>query len=131
MIESIIKNPVFIAFSASSLTYLFLYYRQKKDKTTKQRDKKRINILIPLLVGIIVWVCALLYFEEANTINRQELIEPNNLIIPTGMEINNIEGGFVKPASEASIKSFQLISKGLSLPKNLEMDLPDAFLETF
>jgi|LakMenEpi03Aug12_release.lakeMendotaPanAssembly.Ray.scaffolds.fasta_scaffold66885_6 hypothetical protein len=127
----ILKNPVIIGLFATAITYGYLLWqlhseqKRRHKKGRKNTKKEDVNLLIPAIVGIIIWFIAYGYFEYSNN----DLNELNDRIQ------NNITLGeknykLVKDdlSSGNTIKSFDLITKGINIPKK---PLPDVFIETF
>ena len=64
----IIKNPVIIGLFFATVTYVYLYRSvNDKKKSKKHHKKEEINLLIPLIVGLIVWFMSFAYFQNDNT----------------------------------------------------------------
>lgn len=55
---NILKNPIILAISATALTYLYLYWENEKKYKDDPEQKEKINYVIPIAIGIIVWFIA-------------------------------------------------------------------------
>lgn len=129
----IIKNPVFIALVFGSLTYLYMWYvnDKKSKKNPKNKTKKRVNILIPVVITIVVWFLAFCYFDSQTHISETS---NTNQTMPINVDNINVHNKYklindaAKIESFDSPKSYQLIGKGLTIPNNVSV--PDVFIET-
>ena len=82
----VFKNPIILGVLASLITYAYMYWEanRKYEKNPKIK-REQISILIPSIVGIIVWFVASGYFNNNNG-NLNKTIGGNNVsnIIPYG-----------------------------------------------
>ena len=67
----IIKNPVVLGVIGAAITYFYMQY--KLDEENKIREKKgkkikELNLLVPLAVGVIVWIISYMYFNSDVTV---------------------------------------------------------------
>ena len=87
----IFKNPIILGLLASLITYAYMYWEanRKYEKNPKIK-REQISILIPSIVGIIVWFVASGYFNNNNG-NLNKTIGGNNVsnIIPQYIPTNN------------------------------------------
>lgn len=126
----IIKNPVVIGLVVAVLTYLYLTWRQKKQEKLNKHKKgknnkksKYVSLIIPGVVGVIVFFIAYGYFEY-NKKSVQPSLPTNNVSLPLPV----VPGyKLVKDVSSDQIRSFSLANKGVKIPSKL----PDVFIETF
>ena len=132
----IIKNPVVLGLTAIVLTYMYLTWtinNKKKNKNKKSKEQEEVNLLIPLVVGIIVWFIAYSYFEyhpedgienivyDTGISNKPSLPLP----IPPSPKYNFIQD-VVTESSDP--KSFSLLTKGdVNVPRNF----PDVLLDIY
>jgi hypothetical protein len=141
----LIKNPIIIALFAGVLTYIYMVWsNENKNKNRKDAPiKKPVNLIIPLVVTVIVWVLAHGYFVTSKSEDELISVPTNNLItnsikpiMGSGYKLvggNNVMmtgGGNIQnlTSESASPLSYQLINKGLNIPNNL--NIPDVFIET-
>lgn len=144
--EEILYNPAFIGFIAGVLTYGYLYWKNdKKNKENKNKEKTEVNLLIPLAIFIIVWLCAYCYFNYKSTnktnLNLNDTLFETNLFgnvkqsnqlqmpLPVIPNVSQNQYQFVKDVipSSASPNPFELIGGGINIPKNL----PDVSLDLY
>ncbi len=87
----VFKNPIILGLLASLITYAYMYWEanRKYEKNPKIK-REQISILIPSIVGIIVWFVASGYFNNNNG-NLNKTIGGNNVsnIIPQYIPTNN------------------------------------------
>ncbi len=81
----ILKNPIVIGVLAAALTYLYIWWEEKK-RIEKNPKAKRTppNIITPLIVGAIGWFIASNYFSNEIT------------GVPTEEIMKGVEGGAQK-----------------------------------
>ena len=73
----IFKNPIILGILFAAIAYLFLYWQEdRKKKENKEYEKKPINILIPGIIGILVWFLSSYYFEKNNIPNSCNDTQP-------------------------------------------------------
>jgi len=109
--NNLIKNPILIGFIIATGTYIYLKWKTDK-KNKKHKTNKEVNLLIPLIAGIITSILAYYYFNE------QQYISP-----PIQIPLQTIPK--ISETLDDSLKSFRLIGRGVNLPKNLIGDFPD------
>lgn len=113
----IITNPAVLAVSSGACVYAYLLYTRDQDQ--KNKDKK-INLMIPLVVSIVVFVLAWTY----TSFNEPEIKD-----IPMQMNVNHIPVG---GNDELSPLSFQLVGKSITVPDlGNRMTIPDVFIENY
>lgn len=134
----ILKNPIVIGITISALTYgyLVMQVNEKNEKINKLRkkgkkiEKESVNLLIPLIVGIIGWFLAYAYFEyndnSSNVENTNVLkkIPPLPLPLPPSPKYNFVRD-ILTESSEP--KAFTLITKGNNIPQNI----PDVLIDMY
>ena len=135
----IIKNPVIIGVFFATITYIYLYWsvneknekNKKMSKSKKHHEKAEINLLIPLVVGLIAWFISFAYFqsdkiEGNNGINPINNINQNRVGLPIPI-VRTPSYRYTKDViSESSDpKSFSLVTGGVTVPTKL----PDMLLD--
>ena len=144
----IIKNPIVIALFAGTLTYIYMAWSiENKNKKQKDALPKSVNLVVPLVVTVIVWILAYGYFNiDGNSLFDEPVVADLNNGVPitnavpianamptykltqAGGNAGNVGNiNHAISASESPV-SYQLINKGLTIPNNLK--LPDVFIET-
>lgn len=122
----IIKNPVVLGLIAGVLTYIYLWWSKSNNSSKKngkkyKKDKGDVNIMIPGIVALVVWFIAYGYTEFGTTVSTSL---PHQV---TALPNLDTKYKMVKTSSSDSIRSFNLINKGVSIPSAL----PDVFIETY
>ena len=132
----IIKNPIVVGLFASVITYIYLSWRaseNNKKKKSKDKKKEEVNLLIPLVVGIIVWFVMYGYLEYKSgdvdtvrntNINYQPIAQP----LPIAPDATYRFVKDVIPSDSSEIKSFSMLTGGVSVPTKA---LPDVMLDMF
>ena len=70
---STLKNPLVIGIMALALTYLYMWWEEKKRREKNPKAKKRsVNIITPAIVGGIAWFVASNYFDTSPPSNTIE-----------------------------------------------------------
>ena len=145
MIFEIFKNPIVLGILAGTVAYLYLLWNnEKKYKNAKdknEKNKKDINLMVPLIIAVIVCIMSYAYFYSSDVEKKDtiDLTETLNLKSGMGMEDKvgtrykfsdgNIHASVNKLAfSPESATEFHLMSKGLNIPNKA---VPDVFMETF
>jgi hypothetical protein len=143
----IISNPMFIAIFVGTITYAYMWWANEQRYRRNKLKKKPVNIIIPAIVTIVVWGVVYGYNMSINK-NASSLPELDKLKDIPILELNNpkpqmasqafkiMEPKEFIPASVAngltssaeSVKSYQLVGKGLNIPSS---KLPDVFIETY
>lgn len=126
----IITNPMFIAVSVGSLSYLYIYYSNKNSSNPEDRDKP-ISLTIPLIITIVTWILAYSFTHHLNT-SSSTVDAANNVPIMPVIDGGSIQGAIignnvVHDLSTDSIHSFQLINKSISMPNKM----PEVFIENY
>jgi len=145
MILEILKNPIVLGIFAGTIAYLYMLWdNEKKYKNAKdkyEKNKKDINLMIPLIIAVIVCIFSYAYFyssDEVKNTNPIDLTETLNVNVSKNdvgtkykfsdgnenMQMSNNKLTF----SPESATEFHLISKGLNVPNKA---VPDVFMETF
>ena len=85
----ILKNPIVIGILAAALTYLYMWWEEKKrlEKNPKAKALPT-NIITPLVVGVISWFIASNYFS-----GKQEPRTPLDVTQQAGQALPAIIGG--------------------------------------
>jgi hypothetical protein len=139
----IIKNPVVIGISASIITYGYLYYtvrekntklqkKHKKSKSKRRPKLEEVNLIIPLIVGLVVWFLSYGYFEYSTSDGTK--VSQNtagNIEHPVPLPP---DAGFrftrdVMNSSDSDPKSFTLLTggaNGVHIPT-----VPDVMIDVF
>lgn len=118
MFYNILVNPIVFGIFAAVIAYLYLYWdSEQKYKKNPNRPRQSVNLMIPFVIGIVVWFLAYGYFESNMTSyvdNTQQLpIIEDNLSSPIGA------------------KSYHLTSRGITIPSKLSSKLPPVLIETY
>jgi len=135
----VIKNPVIIGVFATVLTYLYLQWQiDEKNKKYKKKHNKpnkheeEVNLIIPAVVGVIVWFIVHGYFEYSKPTGRTHNINNNTFMqqapLPIAPPTANFR--FSKEAIESvssGTKSFSLLTGGVAVPTKL----PDVLIDMF
>lgn len=152
----LLKNPVIIGIIFGIISYIYLKWDTDK-KNAENKDKhlkpKKVNLIIPLAIGLLGWFIAHNYHlnnnsnvSEENDFNISK-ISPTNLIgggiggnINNNMnnmnnfnntntfnnaELANLNNPFLKQTFPT--QTFMINKGGINIPNNV--DLPDVFLE--
>lgn len=133
MLKELYKNPLIIGIIFGAITYLYIWWTDSKDNEEDDIDDEReesflskYKIIIPIIVTLVVWGIA--YFLLNRNKKEINIIETTDVLpqAQIGGEQNIVmSDDIVKSSSSDSIKSYNLISKGLNIPNKL----PDAFIE--
>lgn len=130
MYLDILKNPIFLAVLAGAITYLYLWWDNKKKKG---KAKKNVNIIIPIVVAVVVCIIAYFGFNYWSTPSTNNLT-PDQIAIKT-MTDPKISMSpkqtfhLTKDLSSSEPASFHLITRGINIPNKL--NVPDVFIETY
>ena len=145
-----IKNPIFIGILSATITLLYLLWDKNKNLKNKKKkiDVRDVNLLIPIIVGLVSCILAYAYFYMSDNVcvpinlNHEGGTMPNiphqqlnnnaatNLQFGTGavaLPIPNIKQG-------DSVTSLHLVTKGnITMPtKPLDTkQLPDVFIDLY
>jgi amino acid transporter len=84
-----IKNPLLIAGFFAVVTYLLIWWDEKKrqDKNPKIKKKKPINFITPIVVGCITWFVASNYLNNSHPVDMIDIRTDVQKVLP------NIIGG--------------------------------------
>ena len=109
-----IKNPILLGIITSVLVYLYMYWNEEqKRKKNPQLPHKSVNIMIPGIIGAMVWFMSSSYFD-GKIINND-----NNKVgmIPLNTEIHKLDENveILSKESDGSFgsKSYKLVGKGI------------------
>lgn len=130
----VLKNPMVIGLTIATITYAYLNMsinEKNKRNKLKKKDKKieKVNLLIPLVMGLIGWFIAYAYFEynddsiktDNNVLNK---INPLPLPLPPSPKYNFIKD-LISESSEP--QAYTLINQGVNIPHNI----PDVILDMY
>lgn len=137
----ILKNPIVIGLTAGALTYGYLTMgvNERNEKNSKQKkrgkktEKESVNLLIPLVVGIIAWFLAYAYFEYSGDNSNTTYGETNNILkkvpplplpLPPSPKYNFIKD-VVSESSEP--RAYTLVTQGVNVPQNI----PDVLMDMY
>jgi NADH:ubiquinone oxidoreductase subunit 5 (subunit L)/multisubunit Na+/H+ antiporter MnhA subunit len=136
MVE-LIKNPITIGFLAGFITYFYLVWdkrkeieRAKKSKKNKKVDKK-VDLLIPGLVAVVVWFISYLYLNQKQTSMSQMTSNQNinnnvanNTNVPKTYNLVS-ESNTDEEFGKENQLSYTLITnnKGITLPDGLHANM--------
>ena len=155
----LLKNPVIIGIIFGILCYIYLKWDADKknlqNKNNKNFTPQKVNLMIPLAIGLLGWFIAHNYYlnnitniTEENDFNISK-ISPTNLIgggnnnfnSNFNNNINNINTNeiaqlnnpnpFIKQSQNIQpfpTQTFMINKGGINIPNNVE--LPDVFLQT-
>lgn len=99
----ILKNPIVLGILTAVISYLYLHWKEEK-KYRRQPfiQKKSVNILIPGIIGAVVWLITSIYFDNySKTSNIEEKMKT------TGPPIFKL----VKSEDSIGSRSFHLVGK--------------------
>lgn len=122
--QKILTNPIILGILACVVTYLIMYWQERQRHKKNPKTKKReINIMIPGIVGCLIWFAAGSYFDNTDkeSIEKQEnnkSMLPKNAIVAKYDEkvILSSEGGS-QSGSGSDVESYRLVGKGkIQLP---------------
>ncbi len=127
-ISEIITNPIVIGLVAGLITYIYMKWKNEKDKEGKEKkDKKKntdVNLLIPASVFVVFWFISYAYFssDEVSTKNSTLTKDADKI----NVKIRPVKSVELSSASNEPA-SFEVISKsnGVHIPNKL----PDIFFE--
>lgn len=144
MVINIFKNPVVIGLIAGTLAYLYLWWTSEKitDERKKTEARKSVSIIIPIIVAVVAWFAAYMYFGNTDTSSNTLDNTVSGTTPIAGINLSRSNGAFTVPDNVANLsinenidivysssdpaKSFHLIGKGINIPHKL----PDVFIET-
>jgi len=127
---SILKNPIVVGILAAVLTYLYIWWEEKKRREKNPKSKERpINVITPAVVGAIGWFVASNYFSN-DTPNMvvADVTKDAQKALPQIVGGNkpvivNQDGGIDSDGSLGSA-SYHIISK-----KNVRLPPTDVFID--
>lgn len=137
----ILKNPIIIGLISGTLTYAYMTWsvNEENKKIKDKKNKKEINLIIPLIVLIITWFIAYAYFEHQPSpdvpIYNGSNLGPNtrNTFIPHGgaklhhpppipvmqSKSYNFIHDVVASSHSSDPKSFHLLNQGIHVPTEM------------
>jgi len=89
-----LKKPITIGIIFAALTYGYMHYNYKMQLAKNPKAKKNINIITPLIVGVLVWFIASTFMGSNNIAqvsHVQQRIEPVQSIVGGGDMINDLQ----------------------------------------
>lgn len=126
----ILKNPILIGVFVGVCSYMYLKHQvdQENKNLDSKMPKKEVNLFIPLVVTVLAWFIAHNYFNASFVsapsgpqVETVVVNEPAAVVVEREMISSGVGSG-------ESVKSYHLISRGMSIPN--EIPLPDVFIET-
>jgi hypothetical protein len=124
-----LKNPILIGLISGALIYGYLVIttNEKNKKKSKKDEKDKVNLLIPLVVGVIVWFLTYAYFDynsNSNNIIKNDGIKNVTLPLPLKPASNyNFIKDIISESSEP--EKFSLVTTGTKPP----IKIPDVLLQ--
>ena len=127
---SILKNPLVVGILGAALTYLYIWWEEKKRREKNPKAKERpINVITPAVGGIIGWFIASNYFNNTNNvpvmpdIKREVQTAIPQIVGGNKHVIVNNNGGIDSEGSLGSA-SYHIISKN-----NVRLPPTDVFID--
>lgn len=84
-----LKNPILLAMIAATITYLYLWWKNKKDKEEGKTDVQEVPYMIPIAVGLITLFITYNLFGTTSPITTEPakvtLLENNPTVAEGGM----------------------------------------------
>lgn len=125
---NIVKNPIFIGIVVALITYAYFYFENNKKKD-KENKKKSLNIVIPGIVGSIVWFLAGTYFDSLGSESPTQIpIIGGNLNKDTNVEfLNNVlsQAPVISHSAKGNL-GYNRITEDIPLPNiDVFMDFPN------
>jgi hypothetical protein len=125
---SIIKNPIIIGILAAALTYLYIWWEEKKRKEKNPKAKSQpTNIITPLIVGVIAWFIASNYFVEKPVAKTLDATGGAHMALPQIIGNNKpvvVNNGMIESEGSLGSASYHIISK-----KDVKMPPIDVFID--
>ena len=122
----IIKNPIVLGILAAVVTYGFLYWKeQQKQKDNPDLETKQVNIMIPGVVGAIVWFIMGSFSSDSQTGGNSTTLPVNSIIHKYNENVelkSNKSEDMLNDTIDS--KSFKLVKKG-----NIQLPGQDVFLD--
>ena len=124
-VSEIITNPIVIGLVAGLITYIYMKWKNEKDKGKKDKKKNTdVNLLIPASVFVVFWFISYAYFssDDVSSKNSTSVKESEKI----NVKIKPTKSAELSSASN-ELASFEVISKsnGVHIPN----ELPDIFFE--
>ena len=128
----ILKNPIVIGILALALTYLYMWWEEKKRREKNPKAKKRsINIITPVVVGGIAWFVASNFLnKETPTDNGVEQMVQQDAkdvlpsIVGGKKPVLVQKDGIIDSAGSLGSASYHIISK-----RNVRLPPTDVFID--
>lgn len=89
MFFDLLKNPIVIGLILGTITYLYLYWENKKKKEKNDKIVDGVNYYIPIAVAILGWFIAYNIFGKWNTTIDTANIQPTSNIQQGCGPVNN------------------------------------------
>jgi len=129
---SILKNPIVIGILALAVTYLYMWWEEKKRREKNPKAKKRtVNVITPVVVGGIAWFIASNYFDNSPTqappVERMVQQEAQKVlpdIVGGRKPILVNQNGAIDSAGSLGSASYHIISK-----RNVRLPPMDVFID--
>lgn len=120
-----LKHPLLLGIVSGIITYMYLYWDNNQNRNRKNKTKKKIDPMIPITIGVVVWFLTTNFFDESdnmNNMNNINSIRNNNItgiisdhdILSLDIDDNNL----------ISENSYKLIGK-----KNVDTINQDMFID--
>lgn len=78
----ILKNPIVIGVFVATSTYLYMWYSENKRMVKNPKTKKKpVNVITPLVIGVITWFIASSYLKNQDS--TQVSATPIKTQVPT------------------------------------------------
>ena len=121
------KNPLLLGILSGIIVYIYLYWsihkNKNKNKKKYRKKNKKIDIMMPITIGIVVWFFSTNYFDDEINIDN---IRNNNIkeIISGGDLLSNENNNVTDIISE---NSYKLIGKKNlnSINQEIFIDVPE------
>lgn len=113
-----IKNPIVLGILAVIITYSYLYWEEKNKLNKKKSTKQvKVNIMIPGVIGAVVWLCSSYYFDHKNaeTDIVQNTIIENSVENVTQIEIQKAQKGGFQDFSKSKVGRINIPSEDVFL----------------
>tara|TARA_S200000501_G_scaffold186160_1_gene175059 strand:+ start:545 stop:943 length:399 start_codon:yes stop_codon:yes gene_type:complete len=114
-----LKHPLLLGVISGIITYMYLYWDSNNNRNNKEKKPKKIDPMIPITIGVVIWFLATNFFDESDNINNirnnniQEIISDRDII---SIDLNNDD--------LISENSYKLIGK-----KNVDTINQDMFID--
>lgn len=128
------KNPLFIGIAVAGASYFYLKWENdNKHKKNPDLPKKKINYLVPIILGLVSWFLACGYFEAEpiqfvqapNSQQNHQFVTPEVQLNQQEYRLANDDNALLSESFGS--RSYHLAKPGVKIPNNL----PDVFIETY